>query len=212
MSILAVSYNYLILCTVHRVSPQITENSLLPLIIIPQQSQHFLLTEGSSIEFYSAAAIANAEANPGVLGPTSNYITTLESQSCFPDESKLDALTTHAHMLVMLEYIPAKNVMTTGSTNGRTRMVVASSAVWDWQGHRGYGPWKRYCQPLKWNSQKIIEREMCLMGSPEVKNSAHRMAAHAIVEGTLKNLANEYASLGFNAARTCGAKEDTREL
>jgi hypothetical protein len=87
--------------------PQITGNSLLPLIIIPQRSpQHFYiritLTEGSSIEFFSATAIAKAEANPAVLDSTSNSSNTTmeESHSNLSQESKLAALTTHLHMRV----------------------------------------------------------------------------------------------------------------
>jgi hypothetical protein len=55
------------------------------------------------------AAIANGEANHVALGSTSNSsITIIESHSSFLDESKLMALTTHLHMLVMLEYLIAK--------------------------------------------------------------------------------------------------------
>jgi hypothetical protein len=82
------------------------------------QSDHFgngrsLSMEGSSVEFFSAPAIVNAEANP--TGDYSGSIT-MESQSHFSDESKQDASTTHAHMLVLLEYLFENNVMKIGST------------------------------------------------------------------------------------------------
>jgi hypothetical protein len=53
------------------------------------------------------------EANP--TGDYSGSIT-MESQSRFSDESKQDASTTHAHMLVLLEYLFENNVMKIGST------------------------------------------------------------------------------------------------
>jgi hypothetical protein len=69
------------------------------------------------LSFFTAAAIANAEANPVVLGSTSNSsFTTMEPHCYFLDESKLVASTTHSHMLVMLECLLAKQNMTIGST------------------------------------------------------------------------------------------------
>jgi hypothetical protein len=46
------------------------------------------MMEGSSVEFFSATAIADAEDNPAVLDSTStNSIITVESHAYFADES-----------------------------------------------------------------------------------------------------------------------------
>jgi hypothetical protein len=82
------------------------------------QSDHFgnghsLSMEGSSIEFFSAAAIVDAQVNPAV---DSSDSITMESHPHFSDKSKQDASTTHTHMLVLLEYLFEKNVMKISST------------------------------------------------------------------------------------------------
>jgi hypothetical protein len=75
-----------------------------------------------------------------------------------------------------------------------------------WSSHRGSGSWERYSWRLKCNRQKILEGEMCLIGSPEANDSAHRMVAHSMVEGASKSLAEECARRCSDEARTSGVK------
>jgi hypothetical protein len=189
------------------------------------QSDHFgngrsLSMEGSSVEFFSAPAIVNAEANP--TGDYSGSIT-MESQSHFSDESKQDASTTHAHMLVLLEYLFKNNVMKIGSTkwqdtNGcgkqyrcgtalylvsllaSQKHVVIDRAI----GAPGHG--KDIVDGLNATDKRFLKGKMCLIGSPEANDSAHRMVAHSMVEGASKSLAEECARLCSDEVRTSGVK------
>jgi hypothetical protein len=62
------------------------------------------MTEGRSV-FFSAAAIANTEANPVVVdSTTSSLITFMKSHSYFLDNVKLVALTSHLHILMSFWY------------------------------------------------------------------------------------------------------------
>jgi hypothetical protein len=55
---------------------------------------------------------------------------------------------------------------------------------------------------LNATDKRLLNRTMCLIGSPEVNDSAHRIAAHAVVEGVSTSLAKEYTSLCSDEART----------
>jgi hypothetical protein len=189
------------------------------------QSFHFgngrsLSMEGSSVEVFSAPAIVNAEANP--RGDYSGSIT-MESQSHFSDKSKQYASTTHAHMLVLLEYLFENNVMKIGSTEWQDtdgcgkqyrcgtalyllsllasqKHVVIDRAI----GAPGHG--KDIVDGLNATDKRFLKGEICLIGSPEANNFAQRMVAHSMVEGASKSLAEECARLCSDEARTSGVK------
>ncbi len=160
------------------------------------------------------------EANP--TGDYSGSIT-MESQSRFSDESKQDASTTHAHMLVLLEYLFENNVMKIGSTewqdtDGCGKQYRCGTALYllsllASQKHvvidraiEAPGHGKDIVDGLNATDKRFLKGKMCLIGSPEANGSAHRMVAHSMVEGASKSLAEECAHLCSDEARTSGVK------
>jgi hypothetical protein len=126
-------------------------------------------------------------------------------------------------MLVLLEYLFENNVMKIGSTEWQDtdgcgkqyrcgtalyllsllaspKHVVIDRAI----GAPGHG--KDIVDGLNATDKRFLKGKMCLIGSLEANNSAHRMVAHSMVEGASKSLAEECARLCSDEARTSGVK------
>jgi hypothetical protein len=71
-------------------------------------------------------------------------------------------------------------------------------------GAPGHG--KDIVDGLNATDKRFLKDKMCLTGSPEANGSAHRMAAHSMVEGASKSLAVEGARLCSDEARTFRVK------
>lgn len=194
--------------------------------------------EGSSIEMHRAAAVAayhgarEGGCSPkGAVHAAAHTIAPPDVMMIFmshmSEKSRQDAATTHAHMLVMIEYLKRARVLLNGSTiwddtDGCTSqyrcgralyllsvLAVSSGITIDRAiGAPGHG--KDLVDGQNAVDKHYLRGCMRRISVPEVKGGPKRMAAHEMVGDTKMNWAEECQRLLSDLSRAHGVKGEKR--
>ena len=191
------------------------------------QCDHFgnsrnLSMEGSSVETFCRAAV---DAYRNGVWQMSDDDLRMTFHSHFSDDSRQDAATTHAHMTVLLEQLKEIGELLEGMTMwddtdgcGKqyrcgTALYLLSVLATTWGitidraiGAPGHG--KDLVDGLNAVDKVYLRKKMCLVGTPEAKDAACRMAAHSMVGDAKASLAEESARLCRDPAREGGVKSE----
>jgi hypothetical protein len=181
------------------------------------QSEHFGNSRSLSIEGCAVEMVVN------VLEGESK----LEFHSHFSDESRQDACMTMAHMEVLIEHLWKEKHMAEGSTmwdntDGCGKQYRCGNALYFLSvlavehgiiidraiGAPGHG--KDIVDGINAIDKEFLRSKMCMIGTPEASIGNKRMAAHSMVEGASKSLAQEALRLCADASRLTGVKSERK--
>ena len=189
------------------------------------QSDHFgngrsLSMEGSAVETFCKAAV-DAWRN-GVWQMDEAQLK-MVFHSHFSDDSRQDAATTHAHMTVLLKQLKEIGELCAGMTlwdytDGCMKQYRCGTALYLLSvlattfgittsraiGAPGHG--KDVVDALNATDKIFLRKKMCMIGTPEAKDGASRMAAHSMLGDAKMSLAEESQRLCSDPARFTGVK------
>jgi hypothetical protein len=191
------------------------------------QHEHFgngrsLSMEGSSVETFCKAA---AEAYAAGVWQMDEADLRMVFHSHFSDDSRQDAATTHAHMTVLFDELRSIGELMAGltvwdDTDGCAKQYRCGTAIYLLSvlasafditidraiGAPGHG--KDLVDGLNATDKMYLRKMMCMVGTPEANDSEKRMAAHSMLEGAKKSLAEECARLCSLPERSGGVKSE----
>jgi hypothetical protein len=181
------------------------------------QSEHFGNSRSLSIEGSAVEMVVN-----GLEGKSK-----LEFHSHFSDKSSQDACTTMAHMEVLIEHLFNENQMAEGSTmwdntDGCSKQYRCGTALYFLSvlavehgiiidraiSAPGHG--KDIVDGINAIDKEFLRSKMCMIGTPEASDGNKRMAAHSMVEGASKSLAQEALRLCADTSRLSGVKSEKK--
>mmetsp|Transcript_48111 Transcript_48111/g.102792 ORF Transcript_48111/g.102792 Transcript_48111/m.102792 type:complete len:335 (-) Transcript_48111:136-1140(-) len=199
------------------------------------QHEHFgngrsFSMEGSSVETFCTAAV---DAYVNGVWQMDEADLNMAFHSHFSDESRQDAATAHAHMIVLFDHLKEIGELIAGltvwdDTDGcgkqyrcgtamyllsilaSTYGIVIDRAV----GAPGHG--KDIVDGLNATDKIFLRKAMCMIGTPEANDGEKRMAAHAMLGDAKMSLAEESRHLcsdpvRFGGVRADGGKRQKRE-
>ena len=191
------------------------------------QFEHFgngrtLSMEGSSVETFVKAAI---EAFMAGVWQMDEDDLKMVFHSHLSDESKQDAATTHAHMLVLFTELKEIGELCAGltvwdDTDGCGKQYRCGTALYLLSvlagrfgividraiGAPGHG--KDIVDGLNATDKVYLKKAMCMVGTPEADDGATRMAAHSMIGDDMMSLAAESQRLLSNPLRFGGVKSE----
>ena len=191
------------------------------------QHEHFgnsrsLSIEGSSVETFCAAAVDAYRA--GVWRMDESDLK-MVFHSHFSDDSRQDAATTHAHMVVLFEHLKEIGELCAGftvwdDTDGCGKQYRCGTAFYLLSvlactygitidraiGAPGHG--KDVVDGLNATDKVYLRKMMCMTGTPEADDGEKRMAAHAMIGEHTMSLATECQRLCSLPERSSGVKSE----
>eukprot|EP00966_Prymnesium_polylepis_P105434 2441600-Prymnesium_polylepis.1 len=182
--------------------------------------------EGSSVETFCKRAV---EAYRASVWQMDKADLKMVFHSHFSDDSRQDAATTHAHMTVLLNQLKDIGELLSGmtlwdDTDGCGKQYRCGTALYLLSilasafgitidraiGAPGHG--KDIVDGLNATDKVFLRKKMCMIGTPEAKEGAARIAAHSMVSGrdgdAKLSLATESARLCGDPARFSGVKSE----
>jgi hypothetical protein len=206
---------------------------LLAIFNLEIQSSHFgngrsLSMEGSSVERYMKEELDLYES--GEIASTSAMTRKMEFHSHFLDCSRQDCSTTHEHMSVLFNGLMEKGILrwrytvynATDATDGcgkqyrsATTLFLLSLIATEFDltfdraiGAPGHG--KDIVDGLNVTDKMSLQKQMCMIGTPESNDTQKRMEAHSMMETASLSLAEECAWLCSRRERAEGVKGDVK--
>ena len=191
------------------------------------QSDHFgngrsLSMEGSSVETFCKRAV---DAWKNGVWQMDEADLRMVFHSHFSDDSRQDAATTHAHMTVLLNQLKEVGELCVGmtlydDTDGCGKQYRCGTALYLLSvlactfgividraiGAPGHG--KDIVDGLNATDKVYLRKKMCMIGTPEAKDSECRMAAHSMIGDAKMSLADEAKRLCEDPKRVSGVKAE----